>query len=131
MQRHFNTLPSPISLFIFLKPTALQTPFPRGSKKSQTILLTDQGVCVCARARACGHACGVWAEAERHIQAKDNAVCVWGCGCGVKGPACGRGVCVVWAAWVCVCVCVRERERERERDRLDFGQWAYSGVSLS
>ena len=31
-------------------------------------------------------------EAERDSQAKDNAVCVWGCGCGVKGPACGRGV---------------------------------------
>ena len=35
-------------------------------------------VCVCAPARACGHACGVWAEteAERHSQAKYNAVCV-------------------------------------------------------
>ena len=84
-------------------------------------------VCVCVRARVrvgmhvvCGHACGVWAEAERHIQAKDNAVCVWGCGCGVKGPACGRGVCVVWAAWVCVCVCgVRlwvQGQRQRPRD---------------
>ena len=30
----------------------------------------------------CGYACGVWAEteAERHSQAKDNAVCVCMCG---------------------------------------------------
>ena len=35
-----------------------------------------------------GCACGCGSaetEAERDSQAKDNAVCVWGCGCGVKG----------------------------------------------
>ena len=33
----------------------------------------------------CGYACGVWAEteAERHSQAKDNAVCVCVCVAGV------------------------------------------------
>ena len=81
-------------------------------------------VCVCVRARVrvgmhvvCGHACGVWAEAERHIQAKDNAVCVCVCAyvCGVgrvsvcwggEGEAvCGVVACSGGSAWV-VCVAV-------------------------
>ena len=60
---------------------------------------TTQCVCVCVYTCAhrvggvwpvcglwgqgvCGYACGVWAEteAERHSQAKDNAVCVCMCG---------------------------------------------------
>ena len=45
-------------------------------------------------------------------------VCGWVCGCGVKGPACGRGVCV-WCGrhgGVCVaCTCgCRGRDRGRE-----------------
>ena len=63
-------------------------------------------VCVCVRARVrvgmhvvCGHACGVWAEAERHIQAKDNAVCVCVCVC----VWCGPGVCVLGGEGEAVC----------------------------
>ena len=56
-------------------------------------------VCVCVRGGGC-----VWCgrhgwvggqrQAERHSQAKDNAVCVCVCVC----------VCVVWGEGVCVCV---------------------------
>ena len=41
----------------------------------------------------------VWAEAERHIQAKDNAVCVCVCVC----VWCGPGVCVLGGEGEAVC----------------------------
>ena len=50
---------------------------------------------------------GAETEAERHSQAKDNKVCVWGRGA-------GRGRCVwcgVAGRGVRVCVCVRARAR--------------------
>ena len=57
--------------------------------------------CVCVWGGAC--MCGVWAEteAERHSQAKDNAVCVCVCAC-----VCARTrahMCLVWAGGLCVC----------------------------
>ena len=95
-------------------------------------------MCVCARARACGHACGVWAEAERHSQAKDNAVCVCVCvvcralrvcgggegvrvgggvfmGCVGRGDACVHAVWGWGGVWVCVwCVPAGGAGRDRE-----------------
>ena len=87
--------------------------------------------CECVCGGAC--MCGVWAEteAERHSQAKDNAVCVLGGGGrGVEGRGGTGCVCVcggacMWAETeaerhsqakdnaVCVCVCVRACARAR------------------
>ena len=92
---------------------------------------------------------GAETEAERHSQAKDNAVCVLGgrgggggggwCVAGVKGPAC------VWAGCVCgvggMGVCVwrgpvdaglggrgqRQRPRDTARQRTTKCVWGWGG----